>query len=354
MRGSPGALRVTCCVALVAAACGGGGEGSPAPRRWVVANVHPASHPTAQALTGLADAVAADPQLAGVSLDLQLDGVLGNEKEVLEKVGFGAVQLYAGSVAPLAEFAPELGVLTLPYLFRDSDHFWQVLDGAIGDQLLADLRPAGFVGLAWYDAGARSFYDRRRPIRQLSDLAGLKIRVQKSAVMQETVAALGAVPVAMGYKEVYTGLYTGAIDGAENNLPSYRSERHFEVARHYALDRHAMVPDLLLISATTWQRLGPQQQQALRRLARDSSQQQRRLWRQQEQVAAHEVQQAGCTITEVSDPQAFRAAVAPVYAGRPEWTGLVGRIRAVGRRPAASGASAPPVGSDSVGASVTP
>ena len=193
--------------------------------------------------------------------------MLGNEKELLEKLRFGGVQMACVSVAPLTEFSRRIGVLTLPYLFADGGAMWRVLDGPIGRELLASVEDAGFVGLAWYDAGARSFYNRRRPVRALDDLVGLKIRVQKSEMMRQMVEALGASPVSIGFKDVYTNLLTGNIDGAENNLPSYRSERHFEAARFYSYDRHSMVPDLLLVNAASWRGLGAAEQAALRRAA---------------------------------------------------------------------------------------
>ena len=310
------------------AACQGGEDGH---QRLILANVHAPGYPTADALQSFADAVAADPVLADrVTVDLQLAGVLGNEKEMLEKLRFGAIGMGCSSVAPLAEFAPTIGVLTLPYLFRDPEHFWAVLEGDIGNYLLATLeQEADFVGLAWYDAGARSFYNRQRPVRTLEDLRGLKIRVQKAEMMSSMVEALGAAPVALGFKDVYTNLHTGALDGAENNLPSYRSERHFEVARYYSLDRHSMIPDLLMIRREAWQALPAEEREALRHAAQVSAQEQRRLWQEYTEEALVKVRQAGAEINEIEDPAGFQAAVAPLYEkfGR-RYGDLVERIRA--------------------------
>ncbi len=309
------------------------GDGSPGhsgPAKWVLANVHAADYPTAEALQSLATAVEADPTLGSrYRIDLQLGGVLGNEKDVLEKVQFGAVQLYAGSVAPLAEFSEAIGVLTQPYLFRDAKHYWSVLDGPIGEELLASIAPNGFVGLAWYDAGARSFYNRQRPVESLDDLAGLKIRVQRSEMMRRTVEALGANPVALGFNEVYTSLHTGNIDGAENNLPSYFSERHFEVARFYSLDGHTRVPDLLLVGKQTWESLDPEAQNALRNLARLSSQTQRERWSAFETRVRNELEAAGVEINAIEDLAAFRQAVASADLTSPQHRPWVERIRQV-------------------------
>lgn len=309
--------------------CGPGTE--PGTETWVLSNVHIETYPTARGLIRFAELVADDERLSGrLAIDLQLGGVLGNEKETLEKLGFGGLEMACSSAAPLAEFAPLAGVLSMPFLFDDTDHLWRVLDSDIGRELAAALEAAGFVPLAWYDAGSRSFYNRERPIRTIADLSGLKIRVQRSEVMRDMVEALGASPVSLGFKQVYTSLHTGAIDGAENNLPSYRSERHFEAARFYSLDRHAVIPDVILVAKAAWDRLSPEDQQSLRAAARASAEAQRMFWAEYEQLAIEEVTSAGASINELADGEAFRARVEPVYrehAGR--YGDLVERIRAM-------------------------
>ncbi len=311
-------------------ACGGD-QTTGRKERLILSNVHVEGYPTAEGLRDFERRVAEDALLGGrVELDLQLGGVLGNEKETLEKLGFGGIQMACTSVAPLAEFSETIGVLTLPYLFRDPEHMWRVLDGEIGEELLGTLEANGLVGLAWYDAGARSFYNRERPVRRLEDLRGLKIRVQKSEIMREMVEALGASPVSLGFKEVYTNLHTGSIDGAENNVPSYRSERHFEVAKFYSYDRHSTIPDLLMIGKAVWDRLSEEEQVALRWAARESSVAQRSFWRDYVTEALEAVQGLGSEINEIDDVTAFQRAVEPLYERYGGVYGdLVARIRAV-------------------------
>ncbi len=152
---------------------------------------------------------------------------LGEEKAVIEQVQFGAIDLTRVSISPLASFVPKLNAFQMPYLYRDSDHMWKVLKGDIGKELLASLEPFGFIGLGWFDGGARSFYNSKKPVRTPADLKGLKIRVQESELMMGLVRAFGAVPTPMPYGEVYSGLQTGVIDGAENNPPSYFSASHY-------------------------------------------------------------------------------------------------------------------------------
>jgi len=302
---------------------------SEGPKRLVLANVHIDGYPTASALQGLAHQIAEDPYLsARLEVDLQLGGVLGNEKETLEKLAFGGIQLACVSAAPLAEFSDAIGVLTLPYLFADADEMWQTLEGSIGDELLSSLEDAGLVGLAWYDAGARSFYNRDRLIESLADLQGLKIRVQKSEIMRATVAALGASPVALGFKEVYTSLSTGNIDGAENNLPSFLSERHFEAAKYYSYDRHTMIPDLVVMHKGTWDSMTPEDQSALREIAQQSAENQRQLWAAYVEEARETLVAEGVSFSEITDLTAFQSAVDPVYTKHaPQYADWIERIR---------------------------
>lgn len=296
----------------------------------VLANVHPAGYPTGRGLTYFAESVTADPLLSErLEIDLQLGGTLGDEKEVLEKLQFGGIQMACVSAAPLAEFNRDVGVLTMPYLFRDNRHMWSVLEGSIGTELMAGLESSGFIGLAWYESGARSFYNRVRPVYRLDDLVGLKIRVQKSEVMHDLVSALGAAPISIGFKQVFSNLHTGAIDGAENNLPSFLSERHFEVAKFYSYDRHSMIPDVLLVEAKTWYKLSRDAQAALRRSAQASSGAQRGFWDEFSREALRKVEAAGVAVNEVDDLAAFSLAAEPVYERHSgEFGAWIARIRA--------------------------
>jgi tripartite ATP-independent transporter DctP family solute receptor len=314
---------------LLVSAVACGPQPTSGPEQWVLSNVHIETYPTARGLLRFAELVAADPELADrLSIDLQLGGVLGNEKETLEKLSFGGLEMACSSAAPLAEFAPIVGVLSLPFLFDDSEHLWRVLDSDVGGEISSALEVAGFVPLAWYDAGARSFYNRQRPLRSAADLEGLKIRVQRSEVMRDMVSALGGSPVALGFKQVYTSLHTGAIDGAENNLPSYRSERHFEAASFYSLDRHAVIPDVILVARRAWERLSADDQKRLRTAARQSARDQRTLWAEYEELAIREVSAGGAEINEIEDPDELRRLVEPVYAKHAGRYGdLVARVR---------------------------
>src|ERR1043165_1793038 len=173
---------------------------------------------------------------------------LGEEKETIEQTRVGAIDMNRTNVAPLGSFIPEANVLALPFLFSSIDHLNKVLQSAIGEDLLASFSPSGFVGLTYYDSGARSIYNNQRPVRTLADMKGLRLRVQQSDLMIDMIKALGGEPVALPYGQVLTGIATGLIDGAENNWPSYVTTSHYTAARFYTLTEHTMSPEVLIMS----------------------------------------------------------------------------------------------------------
>jgi len=238
---------------------------------------------------------------------------LGEEKETIEQLRAGAIDLARVNSASLAGFVPELDVLVLPFLFRSADHAQRVLDGPIGEEILGKLEAHGFVGLAFYDSGARSFYNAVRPIRTPEDLKGLRIRVQQSDLAMEMVKALGAVPVPLPYGQVTTGLATKLIDGAENNWPSYVTTGHYRAAPHYALTEHTMGPEVLAMSRKAWDALNGEEQTIFREAARASSRFMRERWRQREDEARAQAEREGSvTVTEV-DRAPFAAAMAGIH-----------------------------------------
>lgn len=229
---------------------------------------------------------------------------------------FGAIDFTRVSISPLAAFSPGLDAMQMPFLYRDANHMWAVLNGSIGDEMLASVEEAGFVGLAWYDSGARNFYNSVRPIRTVADMQGLRIRVQESRLMVGLVEALGAVATPMPFGEVYSALQTGVIDGAENNWPSYYSTSHYEVAEHFTLNGHTRVPEILVASKISMDRLSPADQQIIRQAARDSIAYQRARWAEFEQVAEQRIRAAGNQIIDGLTPEAyeeFRARMQPLY-----------------------------------------
>lgn len=250
-----------------------------------------------------------------IEIQVNAAGILGDEKEVIEQLQYGGIDFSRVSLSPLAEFVPALNTLQMPYLYTGQEHMWKVLDGEIGNGFLNSLENSKLVGLSWYDAGARSFYNRVRPINCLEDMNGLNIRVQESSLMADMVEALGANPVQMAFNEVYSQLEMGTIDGAENNWPSYEGMKHYQVARYYTIDEHTRVPELQLCSRSTWESLSAADQELIRACAMESALYQRTLWTERERRSEQLVRAAGCEIIELSETEKerFRKAVWPVY-----------------------------------------
>ena len=279
------------------------------------AEIQAQDYPTTQAAYKFAELV--EQKTGGrIHIDVYHGGQLGDEKATIEQLVFGAIDFTRVSISPLSEFDKSLNVLSLPYLYKDAAQMWRVLDGDIGEQFLTNVESAGLVGLSWYDAGARNFYNSKRPVTKLEDLKGLKIRVQESQIMMNMVSALGASATPMAYGEVYSGLQTGVIDGAENNWPSYDSVSHYEVAKYYCLDEHSRVPEMQLVSKITWDKFSDEDKKIIKECALESAKIERELWAEKEKASEEKVKAAGAVITELEagEKEKFQAAMAPLYA----------------------------------------
>ena len=257
---------------------------------------------------------------------------LGEEKETIEQTRAGAIDLNRTNVAPIGSFVPEANVLALPFLFRSMDHLYKVLDGQIGADVLASFEAHGFVGLTFYDSGARSIYNSARSVNTLKDLRGMRLRVQQSDLMMAMIKALGAEPVALPYGQVLTGLTTGLIDGAENNWPSYVTTNHYMAARYYTVTEHTMSPEVLVMSRKAWDSLSPEDQVIFRAAAQESGAFMRQQWQAWEERARDQARRAGVVIVSEFDKKPFVDAMAGIYAkalADPKLRGLIDRIRQV-------------------------
>ncbi len=268
-------------------------------------------YPTVAAVKHLGQLLA---KSSGGSLTVKVfnKGALGSEKETIDQVKLGALAMTRVHAAPLTAMCPKLLVPALPFLYRSVEHMRKAIDGPAGDELLTACEHQGLVGLAIYDAGARSIY-AKKPIKTPLDAKGLKIRVPQTDLWIAAMTAMGANPTPMPIGEVYTGLKTGLIDAAENNLPSYEGFRHMEAAKVYSRTEHAMTPDVLFISKRIWDKLKPEQQKQLREAARASVVVQRQAWDAQEAKSLEAAKAAGAQLVD-ADKEAFRQAVAPVVA----------------------------------------
>ena len=260
-----------------------------------LAHVLDQSHPVHEAMVYMAERI--DEKSGGlVELQIFPSGQLGSESESIEQVQRGALAMVKTSVAPLEGFIPEMALFGLPYLFRDEDHFWNVLLGDIGKELLAAGGSVGIKGLCYYDSGSRSFYTIDGPILTPDDLAGKKIRVMRSRTAMDMISQMGGAPTPIPWGELYTALQQGMVDGAENNPPSLHTSRHFEVTKHYSLDEHARIPDIVLMSKDIWESLSPQVQQWVQEAADESVVFQRRIWKEKTRESLDMLKEAGVTI----------------------------------------------------------
>ncbi len=285
-------------------------------------------HPVHHAMVAFAEEVA---EASGGRIEVVIypSEQLGSEREMLELLQIGSLDLTKTSASVLESFAPAFRVFNLPYLFDDREHLFDVLDGDVGRSLLLEPRSQRLRGLCYYDAGSRSFYTRERPVLEPSDLEGLKIRVQESASAIRMVRTLGGSPTPIAWGELYSSLQQGVVDGAENNPPSFHLSRHYEVCRHYVLDEHTAVPDVLLIATTTWERLTEGDRALIERAANASAILQRRLWSEASDAALEAVAAAGVEIHH-PDKSLFQAQVAPLLdeaAASPDLGPWVERIR---------------------------
>lgn len=237
---------------------------------------------------------------------------LGSERECLELLQIGSLDMTKVSGAVMENFAPNMRIFGLPFLFDDKEHLFRVLDGPIGKSLLKEGENYWLKGLGYYDSGSRSFYTRDRPINTPKDLEGLKIRVQESASAFEMVKQLGGSPTPISWGELYTSIQQGVVDAAENNPPSFYLSRHYEVCKYYSIDEHTMIPDILLASTHLWNRLSQQEQAWLQEALDRSILDQRKLWTISENESLQAVIDAGVKVT-YPEKSPFQEATKTMY-----------------------------------------
>jgi tripartite ATP-independent transporter DctP family solute receptor len=282
-------------------------------REFRAADTQSEDYPTVQALYYMGRLIA---ESSGGRLQIKVfhSHQLGEEKETIEQTRVGAIDLNRTNVALIGSFVPAMNVLAMPFLFRSIEHMQKVLDGPIGNEILGSFETYGFVGLAFYDSGARSIYNSVRPVRSLADVKGLRLRVQQSQLMSDMIRALCAEPVELPYGQVLTGLATKLIDGAENNWPSFVTTDHYKYAGFYTLTEHTMSPEVLVMSQKAWQSLSDEDKKIFRDAAIKSSRFMREKWRELEERSRQQAKAAGVTIVTDIDRKPFVEAMAGIYA----------------------------------------
>jgi len=295
-------------------------------RTFRSAEVHSKDFPTNQAVKFMGEELS---KATGGKDNIKIfaDSSLGSEKDTVEQVKIGALDMVRVSSASFHGIVPESVIPSLPFLFRDIEHFRKTMYGPVGDKILAAFDKAGFIGLCMYESGARSVY-ARKPVKTVADMKGLKIRVQPSDLMVSLVSATGASPTPMPMAEVYTGLKTGLVDAAENNYPSYDEAKHFEAAPVYSETMHVMTPEVLVFSKKIWDTLTKEEQVAIRKAAKDSVPYYVKLWEPREKDAKAAVIKGGAKVVAAADidRKGFVEAEKPVwdkFATTPELKALV-------------------------------
>jgi tripartite ATP-independent transporter DctP family solute receptor len=276
-----------------------------------LAHVLPTDHPVHKGMVIMADKVV-EKSGGKMQVDIYPGGQLGAERDLIELLQIGSLAMTKVSSAPLEGFVPDMKIFGVPYIFRDDEHRWKVMQGEIGRRLLLAAQKFYLRGLCYYDAGYRSFYTKEKPITSPDDLQGMKIRVMKSITSVQMVDALGGSPTPIPWGELYTALQQGVVDGAENNAPSLHTSLHYEVCKFYSLDEHTSYPDILLMSTVVWESLTAQQQQWLQEAVDESVEEQKILWKEAVDKALKVFLEAGGKIN-YPDKEPFREKVKSMY-----------------------------------------
>lgn len=251
-----------------------------------------------------------------IEIDNYFDAVLGDEKSAIEQVQYGGLEFARVNISPMCEFVDAFNALSMPYIYRNDEHFWKVTETIGMDMMTSDeMKNAGFYGLTWYDGGTRNFYNSKHEIHTPADMKGMNIRVQESNLMISMIEALGAVATAMPYGDVYSGLQTGVIDGAENSMVQYQEVSHCEVAKYFTLDGHTRAPDMLIMGEKLRQQLSEEDVKTIEDAAIESWVYQRELWADAEAEVRASLEEAGNVITDLTEDefQQFVDACSPLW-----------------------------------------
>jgi tripartite ATP-independent transporter DctP family solute receptor len=295
-------------------------------------DVQPPGYPTVAATENLGKKLSEATQ-GRLSLQMFPSMQLGGEKETIEQTQIGAIQMSRVSVGTMGPIVDDINVINMPFLFKNTAHANKMMDGPIGQELLDKITAspnANLVALCWMDAGARSLYNTKHPIKTIEDIKGLKFRVIGNPIFIDMMNALGGNGVAMGYDQVFSALQTGVIDGAENNLPSYVFSNHYTTAKYLCLTEHLIIPEVLVFSKRVWSTLSADDQNLIKKFAREAQSEERVFWNQYEQKAMEKAKAAGCQIVEIADKAPFQNAVKPVWDKYgPKYQDMIRRIQAI-------------------------
>lgn len=269
-----------------------------------LANNNPEGYPTSVACDEFAKLVK-ERTNGRIIIETYHNSVLGDETTTVEQVQVGGIDFARVGISSVGTFEESLNALQLPFLYRDEEHMWKVLNGEIGDNFLKskNLEEKGIIGLAWYTGGSRNFYNNKKEIHTPDDLKGLKIRVMDSKLMMGMITSMGGEPVPMAFADVYNALEKGNLDGAENSWASYISTSHYKVAKYITLDEHLRIPEMIIASKKSMDKLSKEDQAIIEECAKESTEIQIKLWKEYEEEAIKTAKEAGTTITYLNDDE---------------------------------------------------
>jgi tripartite ATP-independent transporter DctP family solute receptor len=296
------------------------------------ADVQPAGYPTVAATENLGKKLEAATN-GRLSIQMFPSAQLGAEKETIEQTQIGAIQMLRVSAGTIGPIVDDINVVNMPFLFKSMAQAEKMMDGPIGQELLDKISAnanAGLIALCWMNSGARSIYNSKHPIKTIDDVKGLKIRVIGNPIFIDMMNALGGNGIAMGYDQVFSALQTGVVDGAENNPPSYVFSNHYTAAKYYSLTEHLIIPEILAFSKRSWTALSTDDQNLIKKFAREAQLEERDLWNKYEQLAMDKAKAAGCQIIEIADKTPFQNAVKPVWDKYgPKYQDMIKRIQEI-------------------------
>lgn len=272
--------------------------GSASAENWRAWNIHHDGHPNTAAMDRFAELIGTATG-GEVSMEVFHGGVLGSQPDALEQVRIGAIEVGNFNLGPIGPMVKEANLVSLPFIFKSVPHMFRVLEGPAGEIVSKGMADAGVLPLAWFDAGARSFYSQK-PINTPADVEGLKIRVMNNNLYTAMISAMGGNPSPMAFSEVQQALKTGVVDGAENNFPSFKNVGHYEVTTHYSLSEHLIIPECICVNTTKFNALSADMQAAVRGAAEEAALYQRELWSVQSAQARTDVEAAGVAVNELS------------------------------------------------------
>jgi tripartite ATP-independent transporter DctP family solute receptor len=306
-------MRAVGCAALAALAAGPL-QGAFAQQKmvWKASDVHPLGYPTVEAIQSMGKKLEAATN-GRISIQMYPSMQLGGEKEMIEQVQVGALQIARISVGAMGPVVDELNVFNMPFIFRDEQHMRKVIDGPIGQELLEKISSnpnSRLIALGWMDAGTRNVYSNK-PVTKPADLKGMKVRMMGNPIFVETMNAMGGNGVAMGFNELYSAMQTGVVDGAENNEPTVLAQNHYQVAKVYSLTGHLIIPEIFVFSKRTWETLTPEDRALVKRFSREAQLEQRQLWDEKTSKATDELKSKGVQFV-TADKAAFYKATQPI------------------------------------------